>query len=172
MIYSAARSIAAGLAHMRKLTKLDAEIERQRELPLRRSFRPVLVDINRAMECLGYGTEVVLDMVDTGEVRWVWDVGAGHGSRRELRFWLGELLAPMIQRERPLTEVLGFIIGHDLSTELRAATVGDILLLRRPSVWRLVVTGELKGRQVGHVQWIARDSFRKFLEARWIGNAR
>jgi hypothetical protein len=165
------RAYSNGQRHIRALNALDAQIARQGELPLRRSFRPVLVDVNRAMECLSYGIEVVNQLVDTGELKWVFDVGSGAG-RRELRFWLGELLLPEAQREKPLTEVLNAIAGHSTMSELRASTVGDILLLRRPSVWRFVVTGELNGRQAGHVQWINRAALVSFLGRRWIGHAR
>ena len=102
-----------------------------------RAFRPVLVDLNSAMEHLGLESEVVLDAVDSGDLRWVWDVAGhpnpkpGRSPRRELRFWLGELLNPASGKSLFLPEVLTKVIGRTTEARLRAVTVGAILLLRR-----------------------------------------
>lgn len=149
---------------------------KQRELRLRRQVRPVLVDMNRAIEATGYAPEAVLEMVDLGELRWVWDVslprstqrnGATH--RRELRFWLGELLMPGERANLGLLLVIDMIIGREAVEDLRAVTVGDILMIRRQQVQRLVRTGELRGRRDGHPCWVTRNSLVEFLSKRWVG---
>jgi len=154
--------------------------ESQSEFRMKRTWRPVLVDVNRAMEATGYGMETVIEMVDAGELLWVWDVGlmrqpicAGRVApvRRELRFWLGELLAPEAQRGRTLDEVIEMVLGKRASSELRRVTVKDVLLLRPQQVMRLVMAGELSPRVDGHPCWVTRASVEGFLRRRWVGNA-
>lgn len=149
----------------------------QQTLPLRRPYHAVLVQTDEAMSRLGLALESVMEMVDAGAMRWVWDValprsdgGAGQ-ARRELRFWVEELKEPERHARRTLDEVIQEVVGREFMTDLRAVTVGDILGLRRQQVQRLVQAqnGELQGRRDGHPCWISRESLVGFLRRRWVG---
>lgn len=141
----------------------------QGELRLRRPFRPVLVDMNAAIRELGYHVDVVNDMVHSGELLWVFDVRSPGSVKRELRFWLGELLAPAVQRGKSIDDVTRAIVGHERFPELRGTTVEEILFLRKQSIPDLCVSGGLTSRVGNHVRWITRNSLVEFLRRRWVG---
>lgn len=150
----------------------------QKEFRWRDTFRPVLVDLNRAAEATGYHWNVVLEMVDEGDLQWVWDFAAQPGRtrsgwctghRRELRFWMGELLAPTVHRDRTLDEVIKCVLGRDQLDELRAVSLSKILLLRRQQIMRMVKSGEISGRRDGHPCFVLKSSVIKMLHRRWIG---
>lgn len=137
---------------------------------LRREYRPVLLDVNGAMYTLRQEQATVLEMVDTGELRWVFDVAsnADGSTRRELRFWLGELLAQDAQVDRTVQEVVAAVVGHELVPQLRGHTVCNLLRVARPHLRRLAVTGELRGDVTGRVRWVERPSLCEFLERRLV----
>lgn len=146
----------------------------QQTLPLRRQYHAVLVQTDEAMSRLGLALESVMEMVDAGALRWVWDVALPRGSqgpaRRELRYWVQELKEPERQAGRTLDEVVQEVVGREFMADLRAVTVGDILGLRRQQVQRLVQAGELQGRRDGHPCWVSRASLVEFLRRRWCGS--
>lgn len=137
---------------------------------LRRPYRPVLVSAGTAMQVLGQEHTTVMEMVDTGELRWVFDVATGSEcqKRRELRFWLGELLAPAAHADKSVGDVVTAVVGHELSPQLRGHTVCNLLRIARPHLKRLVVTGELGGDVTGRVRWIERTSLCDFLQRRLV----
>ena len=137
---------------------------------LRREYRPVLLDVSGAMYTLRLEQATVLEMVDTGELRWVFDVAtrAPGATRRELRFWLGELLAPGAHTDKSARDVVEAVVGHEVSPELRSHTVCNLLRVARPHLRRLAVTGELRGDVNGRVRWIERASLCQFLERRLV----
>lgn len=131
-----------------------------------RSYRPVLVSVNVAMQVLGYDADSVVMMAESGRLRWVWDVSVHQAVKRELRFWMGELLNPT--QPRNTGDVIQAVIGHETQPRLRAVTVGHTLLVRRPTIHALVHTGALTGPLVGGVQWIDRNSLEEFLRNRLL----
>lgn len=133
-------------------------------------YRPVLVDLNRAMEATGKRREAVLDMVDSGELLWVWDMSADYrGDRRVLRFWLREM-TDQISRTLSLAEVVSVIVGHAYAPALRRVTVSEMLMLRRCQVLRFVRLGALRRRPDRHPGWVERDSLIECLKQRWVGS--
>ena len=136
-------------------------------LKLQRAYRPVLVDVNGAMQTLGYDSETIVSMAECGELRWVFDVSVHQARIRELRFWLGELVNRN-QRELEQAEVIETIIGRRTEARLKAVTVASVLLVRRPTVHDYVRAGALTGEKVGNVQWIDRASLVAFLNRRVI----
>jgi hypothetical protein len=131
-------------------------------------YRPVLVPTYVAMATLGVPAEQVWEMVDCGELRWVWDVSVAEDRRRELRFWLSELMAPQLARAYATEHVVDRVVGHALSPELRAVTVGRILYVSRATVLRLVRAEQIDGRLMGHTQWVHRGSLKHFLSRRLV----
>ena len=145
----------------------------QREFRLPRPYRPVLVQVEGAMAHLGVAREDVLGMIDTGELRWVWNVATA-GERRELRFWLGDAGAPGELRDRTLRhltweEAIRRLVGREQLAELRSVTVADLLGVHRQQMFRLLRTGAVTGRTTGGVSWIHRASLVTFLATRWLG---
>jgi hypothetical protein len=143
---------------------------------LREGYRPVLVDVDVVTCQLGLSLRSVLAMVDTGELRWVWDVslargdGRGAARRRELRFWLGEVLAPAVQRGLSLDDAIRCVVGREAFGELRSRTVGEILRLRDQQMQHLMEAGELVGHVVRHSRMITRSSLVEFLRRRWVAS--
>jgi hypothetical protein len=124
-----------------------------------------------AMQVLSLDTESIHEMVDTGELRWVWDVSSCppvDAGRRELRFWMGELLAPGIQSSAAVGTVVACVIGHPTETRLRGHTVCQVLAVARPHLLRLAVTGELRGEVAHRVRWVDRPSLEAFLGRRLV----
>jgi hypothetical protein len=141
-------------------------------------MRPVLIDVDEAASRLGYHYRSVLDLVDSGGIQWVWDVSLTRSTnheprtrnhRRELRFWLGEIVAPAVQRALTIDQVITFVVQREALPELRSVTVGGILRLRDQQMKSLVDAGELAGRIDRHSRWIERESVVQFLRSRWLG---
>lgn len=168
MSFAAARAYERGRQRIREQN--EQERDRQTLLRLNRTYRPVLVGIDQAMSTLGYDCAVVLDMVDAGELLWVFDVACVGAGRRELRFWLGELMAPAFQRSATLDVVLNCVVGHELLPDIRNQTVSHILGVRHTTVHRLWKSGELAGVLSNRTLWIHRAGLVAFLRARWVGN--
>lgn len=145
----------------------------QAELPMKRAFRPVLVDIYGAVAALKYDADSVRAMVDAGELRHVFDISAADAPargthNRELRFWLAELLErAQGATDARLAELC--IVGHDHFAELSTYTVEQILLCNRAHVKRLVGRGLLAARKTTGGYRIERDSLRAFLARRRVG---
>lgn len=107
--------------------------QRAMTLPAARAFRPVLVDLSRAMEALCVHAPTVLELVEARELPYVFDVRTT-GARRCLRFWLGALLGA-----RPASDMdaLDSIVGRPHATTLLRSTVADIMLVKFDHVVRL-----------------------------------
>lgn len=130
----------------------------------RRPYRPVLVPLPVAMHVLGLEAASIYEMVEDGELRWVWDV-ASAPPRRQLRFWMGELLWPD-KNDQELEDVIQKVIGHPFEKKFHARTVCNLLFIARPHLLRLSVTGDLPARKESHVLWVTRADLEKFLRSR------
>lgn len=159
--------IALARAYARGRQRIREQNAEERQASDRR-FRPVLVPTNCVIERLGIDVDSVHAMVDSGRLLWVFNVSTNPASR-SLRFWLGELLAPELQRSLPVETVIQCIVGHELFPDLSTYTVEQILFVRRQIVFDLHVSGELRGRIDGHVRWTTRESLVSFLSRRWLG---
>lgn len=133
----------------------------------RAAYRPVLVSVDVVMQQLRLTEDSVFEMADSGELRWVWNVALKSEGRRELRFWLGELLNranSALQTER----VLEMVIGHATERNLTRRTAGQILGLRRCLVMRLVDAKELTAPSPLDSGHITRASLVSFLSRRLL----
>lgn len=129
---------------------------------------PVLVDKSICRHVLRLGDEEVMEMVDTGELRWVFDVASGD-ARRVLRFWFGEVLRPRTHDHRTLAEVVEMIAGHKTEAWLRTGTVMRTLWLHRQNVHDLIEAEELRAEKRKQTMWVERASLLDFLQRRWQG---
>lgn len=144
--------------------------------PTHRPLRPVLVPLSDTTTLLKLRHEAVLDMVDCGELRWVWNIARAGASRAEYRFWLGEIFArigaaPLTMPAVPtLDVVIRCVIGRDKSVpHLHSESVADLLGTRRQVVHAWLATGELAGPAVGRKQYVTRASLEAFLTRRIAG---
>jgi excisionase family DNA binding protein len=133
-----------------------------------RVYRPVLVPIERAMEALYLPYEAVVEAVEAGALLWVWDI-AQTRSRRELRFWLGELLMPRHHRDMELPQVLRLLDPGDPEFPLHPLAVADILAIRVTTVYRFIRTGTIEAVSTDSGLRIPRYALHRFLTDRWIG---
>lgn len=129
-------------------------------LPGHGLFRPVLVDLHRAMEATTLTRYHLLLAVEKGLLPWVWDIRCGE-TKQMLRFWLGALLGGKVDSEE---QALARIVGEFAPPLLNHSTVENILLVDRKHVDHLNRAGFLRsvGRQ------ITKDSILEFLKERRV----
>jgi hypothetical protein len=153
----------------------------------------VLVGMETARAALGLDAEEVLEQVEQGRLRWVWDIscrraappeaapapgstpGPGReaspagrmpfGLNREPRFWTRELCAPDLCRGLTSEDAIQAVLGRG-HNHWPASHVARLLLCSRPAVLRLLRAGELAGPIRAGVRWIARESLEGFLRRR------
>lgn len=135
--------------------------------------RPVLVDVNCAALVLKMRPEGLLESVDSGDLIWVFDLARKGAHRRELRFWLGEIMrrqAGLLREPLAVAEALACIVGHPHETHLSTRTVGDTLQTTRTVVHGWLDAGELKGPTPakGARQQVLRSSLVEFLKRRQV----
>lgn len=137
------------------------------------SARPVLVDLNCSALVLRLRPEAVLEMVDTGDLYWVFDLARKGAHRRELRFWLGEMMRRrdgMLREPLSQSEAVQRIVGHPTETHLSTRTVGETLQTTRTVVHLWLDAGELSGPTLrkGARQQVNRSSLVDFLKRRHV----
>lgn len=142
----------------------------QSAVPLRLSLsaRTVLVTIDTLRAVQGVDAEAIWAGVDEGRWHWVFDVAA-HRRRnlRELRFWARELIAPADCARLTIDEALAGILGTGRNY-LRGSEVAQLLLVCRPTVFRLWQEGELRGAVAHRILKITRASLARFLQRRLL----
>ena len=108
------------------------------------------------------------DLVE-GRYQWVWNVAVNpHGEIPDLRWWIGEVLAPKRQAELTLAQVINFILPPQ-RREFPAGEVRSLLLVSRPTLAEL--RAELLGDLRDGGSFYPRTGLVKFFTARWFGAA-
>lgn len=143
----------------------------QAQLPLRVSARTALLDVRACRAALGVDEDSVLGLVDSGDLRWAFDLAlAPGGERREVRVWAPCVLAiqhGQIQPGTTLREVIPQIVPAGRA-RLRSGEVRQLLLVSQQTVSRWAAAGELRGEISGHQLWINAGSLAALLERRAI----
>lgn len=106
------------------------------------------------------------DLVE-GHYQWVWNVATdARGEIRDLRWWIGEVLAPQRQAALTLDRVINFLLPQQ-RREFPAGEVQALLLVSRPTLMEL--RAELLGdlRQGG--SFYPRAALVTFFQRRWLG---
>ena len=136
--------------------------------PLSRQFafsrRTALVSIDVVRAVLGVDAITVSNLVETGELGWVFDLSTTKNSQRELRFWTRELFAPELCR-MSTCRALQLILGKS-RPRWRGTEIEQLLLASRASVLRWHRAGDLPGETVDHTFWATRESLAAFLKSR------
>lgn len=128
--------------------------------PLILAPRTVLVTVDVLRAKFGCDAQRVFELVEDGRLRWVFNVGIKRRVR-ELRFWLGEIIAPQHAPRKTADEVISAILGS--APAFRRGEFERAWVLSAQHVMRLVDAGELRLTRSGKV---TRISAKKFLERR------
>lgn len=139
----------------------------QSSLALAIHQRTVLVPVPVVRAALGVDADTVSAYVESGTIRWAWDIAARRNGIRELRIWARELIQPASRAMQP-EEVIDLIVGTRRE-HLRAVEVAQLLICSRPHVKLLHELGELQGPLAGHTQHITRSSLHDFFVRRLVG---
>lgn len=142
----------------------------------------VLVSVEVVMDRLCTSKRYVMECVDEGRLRWVFDLstgGAGDPARSLYRFWLGELLMPRplpataAARDQELADTLDRIVEHRAEPVLHSRTLLPMLGIMEPQLYRLRQMGALGGQWIhdgqGHYRY-PRAAVVQFLRSRLIHN--
>lgn len=150
------------------LTSAETDQGGEECLPLHRRSVLVTVDVVRA--ALGCRSEQVYWAVQSGRIRWAWEVGLNaRPEQPTLRIWARELLTPMCQNHLRDEQVIDCIVGSPNRVCLKGPEVEQLLLVNRSHVTRLIHAGELNGHlEAGH-QWVYRSSLCEWLGRRLVG---
>ena len=106
------------------------------------------------------------DLVD-GKLIWVWNVATNPaGDKRDLRFWIGEIIAPARQQKLTLAEVINFLVPPK-RREFPAGEVCALLQVRPITLSELRL--ELNGALRANSGFYPRAGLVKFFTARWLG---
>lgn len=133
-------------------------------------MRIALVKIDTAAIELGRGIRRIEQMVDSGDLLWVFDLAAT-GRRRQLRFWQAELLAKaggdgQAFNRLALADVVAQILPPRKQT-YQAGELDQIFQIRHNT--RLDLNGELHGTLAEGRNFYRRADLENFLSGRWIG---
>ena len=129
--------------------------------------RVVLVDVYLVRAHFGCTAENIFRRVDDAtrpdHLRWVFNLSVGKGRRRNLRFWLRELIEPETCAGLTLGQVVDLILGRRQNFrrgELEVEWVCNASLFTRLIHARALIL---------HGTTIPRQALANFLRARWIG---
>lgn len=106
------------------------------------------------------------DLVE-GSYQWTWNVATdARGEIRDLRWWIGEVLAPQRQADLTLAQVINFLVPPQ-RREFPAGEVQALLLVSRPTLMEL--RAELLGDLRAGGSFYPRAGLVKFFQNRWLG---
>ena len=108
--------------------------------------------------------ERIYGRVDTGALLWVWDISAGDGQKRNLRFWTREIAEPGTTDTLRIDEVISQVIP---ARPLRQWEFALKFQVHRFTMIHLRSELEVQERE-GRIL-IPRASIEKFLRNRWCG---
>jgi hypothetical protein len=145
---------------------------RQPLLPLSVPATAALVDIHTARIHLGVDEDSVLALVESGGLRWAWDIGSRPSRQiREVRIWVRCLAARQAGEEQPSgtpLEVARAVLGVEQRARMRATEVRQLFCCSQQTVQRLVERGVLRGQVVARTLWVERESLEGFLCGRLL----
>lgn len=145
----------------------------QRLLPITVSSRSALVTVETARVALGVDEDSVLGLVESGSLRWAFDIGARAISHRnrEVRLWAACIAA--IQRGEPqpgetLADALARIVPATNRRHLRASEVRAVLCCSQQHIERLARNSAIEACLANRTRWISVTSLLQFLTRRHL----
>lgn len=143
----------------------------QRSLPLEVSASTSLVDMHTARAALGIDEDSVLALIESGDLRWAWDISIRRGVIREVRIWARCISARQVGIAQPgesIAEVIPCVLGPATRDRFRSAEVRALFCCAQQTIQRLVEAGILSGEIQGRTLWVSRSSLESFLTHRRI----
>ena len=138
------------------------------QLPI--SNGTVFLDMNGVRAARGISADKVNELVESGELLWVFNVAQAHGGNhpRNLRFWLPEIVDARAVSQLSLDTVISKILPPGRSA-INGAEIGRWFLVSRPTVKHI---GEKLGGAVkNQLLHVGRDALVRWLRQRWIGGS-
>lgn len=136
------------------------------QLPI--SERTVFLDANGVRAARGISIARVKELVESGELLWVWNIGrqTGETGNRTLRFWVPEILDAPAVAALELDAVIDRILPPSRHN-FNGSELCQWFLISRQTVQRI-------GRALGGVVsnrllYVERPALAGFLRTRWIG---
>lgn len=124
--------------------------------------------------CLGLDEDKVLALIETGKLRWAWDIAVRStgANIRQIRVWSPCVAAlrsggdgqPGVSPD----EVVAAVIGGGPGKSLRTSQVRALLVCSHQTVCRLLDRGELHGERTRTTRWVSRQSLAEFLSRRFV----
>lgn len=130
--------------------------------------RAVMLRMDSVETFRGVNPVKVNGMIDTGELRWVWDFNNGTGKLRDLRFLALEVILPDLTKQFTLENALATILGEQRKN-FGSGEIVRRLRLSRVSLHYLHRDGHLPGTGTGRQMNISRATLETYLRRRWIG---
>lgn len=145
----------------------------QRLLPITVSARSALVTVETARVALGVDEDSILGLVDTGSLRWAFDIAVCNIGRRnrEVRIWAACLAAHQRGEPQPgesLAAALADIVPGASRHHLRASEVRAILCCSQQHIERLARNSALDADLSNRTRWITVSSLLQFLTRRHL----
>jgi|SRR5579859_2607684 len=132
------------------------------------SGRIMLVPLRAVRAHFGSDAETVLRRVDDAtrhdHLRWVFNLSAAKGHRRELRFWVREIVAPKMCGRLTLGQVVDLILGR--RQNFRRGELEIEWVCNSTTITSLLRASALSL----HGSTVPRHSLESFLRTRWIGH--
>lgn len=145
---------------------------RQPNLALMISDRSACLTVEAARAALGIDEDSVLSLIDTGDLRWAWDISLRRGQViREVRIWARSVIAHQHGEKQPgaaVEQVIEEILGTTPPQRARASVVRSHLCCSQQHIQRLVEQGEISAVVARRTRWVETDSVRRFLMRRVI----
>lgn len=142
----------------------------QLPLSLTLSQRTVLITVDTARAVLGVDADTIRTRIQTGEIRWAFDISshASHASHlAEPRLLALELVHPARAQAMTLPDIIDHIIGTTRESLTRVETART-LLCSRPHIKALVDTAHLAPDATRPATHILRASLATLLRLRQI----
>jgi hypothetical protein len=117
----------------------------------------------------GLSVDDLYDLVDSGNYLWVWNISAGEGSRRELRFWCREINHHATVLDLTLNGAISAIIPkRDYAAGLYYWDLRNLMRLSKSTLRGLRDELAPVGPE-GNLR-IPRANAENFFRRRWLGN--
>ncbi len=134
--------------------------------------RSPLAKVDSVALLTGRPVRTIYQMTDGGDLihghlQWVWNVAVDPaGKIRDLRYWVGEALAPERQRGLELDTVIDFILPPR-RREFAAGELQQLLQVRDNTL--LELRSQMGGALRAHCNFYPRAAVADFFRRRWLG---
>lgn len=129
-----------------------------------------LLTLETARTLLTRDHDAILDLVDSGKLRWAFDIGITGKPPRCIRVWgysISCFQRSVADEDNIETVLAAVLLGR--RARLRASELTHRLSCSHDHLSRLVEGRRISGGVENHTLWLNRDSLARFLKSRVIG---